>query len=546
MSEGGALATAALLCVGMRATRGLGLSSVLVCGVALLVAGSSAGSARPNPFGRLDEPKLDSQLGRVAQTAAQQGVGAALAHAAAAGLSTQTSKVRVVVVAKPGATNAALAALSAAGGSKLAAAGPLTSALVPPSSLRALAASPAVVEVRPPFLHVATSTDEAVPLADADVWQTAGFTGNGVNVGIIDFGFAGYTTALSGATVTLDDQCANIDTTPHGTAVAELVHQMAPAAHLFLYCIDDEVELALAEQQAITDGVKIINHSAGWFDTSRGDGTGSAGTPDAIVADAQAHGILWVNAAGNEALDHWAGSFSPDPSAPDLNDFSPGVDHNDVVMGPNETACIGLKWDAWPVTSEDYDLSLVRASDGATVASSVNDQADGPAAPVEELCYTNPNVSPTTYSIYIQRYSAAGDEQLDLFYLGADTLSFPVTESVNEPASSPAALAVGAACWQTGQLENYSSLGPTIDGRTKPDLIAPDSVSTTTYGAADERRRRLRRLGVHRHVGLSAPGRGRCSAPSAAAADAHRGRAHRGARGAGAGEPVEQPRNLSA
>ena len=35
-----------------------------------------------------------------------------------------------------------------------------------------------------------------------------------------------------------------------------------------------------------------------------------------------------------------------------------------------------------------------------------------------------------------------------------------------------------------GQLENFSSLGPTIDGRTKPDLVAPDSVSTDTYGAA--------------------------------------------------------------
>ena len=464
--------------------RGLGLSSVLVCALALLVAGSSAGSARPSRFGRLDEPKLDSQLGRIAETAAQQGTGAAMAQAAGAGLGTQTNKVRVVVVARPGAARGALAALSGAGGAKIATAGALTSALVPPSALRALAASPAVAEVRPSFLHKEGSADEAIPPTDAGVWHTAGFTGSGVNIGIIDLGFAGYTTALGGATVTLDNQCADINTTPHGTGVAEIVHQMAPAAHLFLYCIDDEVELSLAEQQAIADGVRIINHSVSWFDTSRGDGTGGAGTPDAIVADAQAHGILWVNAAGNEALDHWAGSFTPDPSAPDLNDFSPDVDHNDLVMGGNESACLGLKWDAWPVTSEDYDLYLVQASDGTVVASSVNDQADGPIAPVEELCYTNPNASATTYSVYIQRYSAAGNEQLDLFYLGAGTLSLPVTESVTEPASSPAALAVGAECWQTGRLEGYSSLGPTIDGRTKPDLVAPDSVSTTTYGPA--------------------------------------------------------------
>src|SRR4051794_41071152 len=99
----------------MRAVRGLSLSSVLVCGLALLVAGSSAGSARPDRFGRLHEPKLDSRLGQVAQTATQQGTGAALAQAAAAGLSTRTSKVRVVVVARPGAASAALTAVLAAG-----------------------------------------------------------------------------------------------------------------------------------------------------------------------------------------------------------------------------------------------------------------------------------------------------------------------------------------------------------------------------------------------------------------------------------------------
>ncbi len=119
-----------------------------------------------------------------------------------------------------------------------------------------------------------------------------------------------------------------------------------------------------------------------------------------------------------------------------------------------------------------------------TRPSSVNDQSDGPSAPVEQLCYTNPGPSPATYSLEIAQYSVAGDPQLDLYYVGGSSLTYATTESVTEPASSPAALAVGAACWQTGQLEDYSSVGPTIDGRPKPDLTAPDSVSTVTYGPA--------------------------------------------------------------
>ena len=57
--------------------------------------------------------------------------------------------------------------------------------------------------------------------------------------------------------------------------------------------------------------IKIVNHSVAWFDTSRGDGTGSRDA-DAIVADARANGVLWVNAAGNYGLDHWAGYYTPD------------------------------------------------------------------------------------------------------------------------------------------------------------------------------------------------------------------------------------------
>jgi subtilisin family serine protease len=44
-------------------------------------------------------------------------------------------------------------------------------------------------------------------------------------------------------------------------------------------------------------------------------------------------------------------------------------------------------------------------------------------------------------------------------------------------------LAVGAVCWLGDVFEAYSSRGPTIDGRAKPDLVAPANVSSATYGA---------------------------------------------------------------
>ena len=65
----------------------------------------------------------------------------------------------------------------------------------------------------------------------------------------------------------------------------------------------------------------IINHSAVWFNSSRGDGSGGPDTPDGIVADARSHGILWVNAAGNHAQRHWSGTFA-DSDGDGFHNFS--------------------------------------------------------------------------------------------------------------------------------------------------------------------------------------------------------------------------------
>ena len=43
-------------------------------------------------------------------------------------------------------------------------------------------------------------------------------------------------------------------------------------------------------------------------------------------------------------------------------------------------------------------------------------------------------------------------------------------------------MAAGAICWLTSGAELYSSRGPTIGGKVKPDISGQDFVSTATYG----------------------------------------------------------------
>src|SRR5689334_22589099 len=235
-------------------------------GVGVLAAGLGGAKAHSAPsaypFPRIEAPKLDSSLARIARVRSSSGPTAALAAAKAAGISTDGGAVRVVVAAQPGVSAVAVGRdVADAGGAVDGVAGSLTEALVPPQGLLSLSDRVTVANVRPPLPHSGDAVDEAVHLTNADAWHDAGESGAGVKVAIIDLGFYGYTSLLGSAlpsSVTPIDHCGgNITASPanggtqHGTAVSELVHQMAPGAQLYLICVDSEVGLAQAEQDVI-------------------------------------------------------------------------------------------------------------------------------------------------------------------------------------------------------------------------------------------------------------------------------------------------------
>jgi hypothetical protein len=440
--------------------------------------------------------RLTSALGQVADAQHAHGAAAALATAASVGVDVVQSKVRVIVVARGGHRAEAEAAIRSAGGSVRATALDTVSAFVPPTALKSLAASSVVAELRQPPLAYAETADEGLGPTNATAVHAAGKDGTGVKIAVIDLGFTNLTATFgtpapswlaSGQTF----GCASLDgDTAHGTAVIEVAHQMAPGATIVPICITDNVDLWNAEQWSATHGVKIVNHSVGWYGTGRGDGSGGGTvgggdvTPDAVVRQARADGILWVNAAGDDAQSYWSGNFNAAAGEPDLNDFGGGDVGNSIVIDSGTTACAVLRWDDWPTTTQDFDLYLVDPAQNAVVASSTTDQATSMLEPTEQLCYPNSGAT-RQFDLVIVKFSAFGDVPMDLFVLGASsTLEHSTAAgSLAEPASSPDALAVGAVCWRDGSLQPYSSRGPTIDGRVKPDLVAPDAMSSSVYGS---------------------------------------------------------------
>ncbi len=63
-------------------------------------------------------------------------------------------------------------------------------------------------------------------------------------------------------------------TTEHGTACAEVIHDIAPGAALYLAKVGTDLDLAEAVGWLIGQQVDIISTSLGLYNATPGDGTG--------------------------------------------------------------------------------------------------------------------------------------------------------------------------------------------------------------------------------------------------------------------------------
>jgi subtilisin family serine protease len=400
------------------------------------------------------------------------------------GLGERSGKVRVIIESERPLDEALLQRV---GAQVEARAGTLYRVRVPREHLRALADIPGISFIRRPRLFTALGprTTEGVLPTGALLLQSAGWRGQNVKIAIIDLGFAGLSRALDSKVIkrevivdTQDYTGEGLEVgTSHGTGVAEIVHAMAPQAWLYLKKVADEIDLSNAVDDAIAQGVQIINYSVGVANANFGDGTGIVA---AIVDRARAHGILWVNAAGNHAQSHWMGPFS-DRNFNNWLEFAPGREELLVKVDFPGSIQLYLTWDDWPRTAQDFDLFLYDAQ-GRLVASSQNYQT-GFEEPTEQIEYVA--WAPGVYRARVlARRVFRTNIRLKIFNLSQQPIEPNVPAgSILTPADARGALAVGAISvrsWKDGPQEPFSSQGPTSDGRIKPDIAGPDGVSSFT------------------------------------------------------------------
>lgn len=357
----------------------------------------------------------------------------------------------------------------------------LVQAQVPVSRLNAIANLSFVNHIRKPEKYTPFAISEGVAAINATPLHSLDYNGSGVKIAVLDLGFAGYQSKLGTelpSSVVVRSFRADRDITgeggDHGTAVAEIVHDIAPGAMLYLVNFATDLEENSAVNWFISQNVDIISVSAGKSIGPK-DGTDYA---DNIVNKATAADILWVNAAGNEADEHWMGYFY-DPENNKFHNFANDDETQDIYAEAGSTIDVRLDWDDWPYSNQDYDLGLYDSS-LRLLDSSANFQ-NGTQPPFEEILLTAPYTG--IYKIAIKKYSATMNVKFHLYSPGNPTMQYIVSSgSLSIPGASTGSLTVGATHWSNDALEPYSSQGPTDDGRIKPDVVAPDDTASSVYG----------------------------------------------------------------
>ena len=487
---------------------------------------AAALAARPK-----DAADLPAQLRILQELAAHSGMDVARRVAGRLGVQLDGERVLVSIRVAPEREAALVGRLGELGVQATRASGtrPLR-ALVPVADLERVAAVEGVERLEAPRILVPSTLSEGVAATRAETWMTfeppAGLPlDRPARVAIVDVGFAGYATLLGSELPATVDVQAFCDFPPqsvehcdsftqaqpweHGTAVAEIVHDMAPEAELLLLAIDPAIEnIQAALQYAGAHGADIVSTSIGTVFDNR-DGTSPLCS---TAADLRRSGIVWATAAGNsgDPCEHesylWrsSGLSAGSPYGQFLG-FPRNADPilNEFTLPAGHVHLLELSWNAWDAAPTD-DLDLFYVCDlGAgyqLIAQSLAGQCGAPGSvPFEGVAVFNDGATDLPCAYAIAEYQPGlcvrpSDRRFDVTSLMFDDqtgeFTCPLLEertaaySIAHPADCPDTWSVGAVCALDGSFESYSGQGPTLDGRAKPEICAPDAVSTGTYGAA--------------------------------------------------------------
>jgi subtilisin family serine protease len=326
--------------------------------------------------------------------------------------------------------------------------------------------------------------------ARADLVRAQGLDGSGVVVGVISDGIDSLRDAQKSNDLPAVDVPAGgcqRGSGDEGTALLEIVHDVAPGAQLLFAGPADSFEMVEAVECLTAAGADVIVDDLGFF----GEPYFEDGPVAAAVRAAVQAGVSYHSSAGNEAEEHLEQDFVATPGST-LHDFAAGAGDNTdtVVVPPGATLTCILEWnDPFGGAANDYDLAVLDGRMNVIAAST--DVQDGTQDPIELVEVVNQSTADALANVVIDRF--AGDaRRLELFCLGAGALEHTTAAGsiIGHPALDEvvAVAAIDVADPGLDTVEPFSSRGPVrIDfpvreDRAKPDLAAFDGVTISNAG----------------------------------------------------------------
>jgi len=337
---------------------------------------------------------------------------------------------------------------------------------------------------------------EALEVTNAELWHADGAKGQGVKLAVFDIGWFGGDADPSEVGEYTSHDCfvqrscdAPIDhfrprrgseSGIHGFACAEVVRDVAPEVELHLVRVNGFTMFENAARWAIRNDIDVISMSMSFYNDSFYDGSGPFSR---IIAELEANDILLVTSSGNNAKQHWRGTYT-DADGDGRMDFD-GSNSLAIEVNPGGSN-LYVNWNQHGRCG-DTDLdAYIYSSDGYLVGSSAEDQSDraDQCQPIERV---NANsVFGGIHRLEIHHQTGLSSfVEVDVLARSGSIPKGQPDRSLTDPGTHRDVFAVGAvraSNYFNGSVEGFSSWGPSNNGVAKPDIAGPDGLSTDAYG----------------------------------------------------------------
>lgn len=329
-------------------------------------------------------------------------------------------------------------------------------------------------------------TDQVRTLTGAD--------GSGIVVGVISNGAKGLADAKKSGDLP-DDVIILLDGRyAEGTAMMEIIHDLAPNATLLYHDFGFGTKEKFIEAFAnlIAAGADIIVEDVGNFEVPYfEDGTIASGVSELIQNNPD---VLIISAAGNMADKHYQGNFSNSGDGTHSFEGSTGIP---VKMQPDGVIIIDFQWDdPFNNPQNDFDIYLYDIRENQEIVQSAKEQ-DTFGNPYENIRYQNKAREEQDLEIRIRLMEGqtADSAKLKLFIrytfdkVRVEEDYLVSHDSIIGQSSLPGIISVATVSSQSDMtIQKFSSQGivtisnPVPEIRKKPDITGVDVVQVTGSG----------------------------------------------------------------